>query len=47
MLGVEDAYGIFWAVWVTVHLLLLDPEKWFYSVERVEVGETMDTKNGQ
>jgi hypothetical protein len=47
MLGVADACGGFWAVWRTVHLLSIWPREEVLFGERVEAGETMDSKNGQ
>jgi hypothetical protein len=45
MLGVADACGRFWAVWLTSIYCPFHPENWFDSVERVEAGETMDSKH--
>jgi hypothetical protein len=47
MLGVAIACGRFWAVFHTVHLLSVHTEDWLYSVERIEAGETVDSKNRQ
>jgi hypothetical protein len=44
MLGVADACGRFLG---SVAYCPFHPENWFDSVERVEAGETMDSKNGQ
>ena len=46
MLGVAIACGRFWAVFHIVHYLV-HTENWLYSVERIEAGETVDSKNRQ
>ena len=47
MLGVAIACGWFLAVFHTVHLLSTSSRKPLYSVERIETGETVDSKNRQ
>jgi hypothetical protein len=39
--------GRLWSVLGSVACCPFHPENWFDSVERVEAGETMDSKNGQ
>jgi hypothetical protein len=47
MLGVAIACGWFWQFFILSIYCPLRTENWLYSVERIEAGETVDSKNRQ